>query len=83
MSCCGQSRARLSRPRPPRRVARPRTTWTHFEYIGPTALTVRGPVSGLLYRFPRPTARVAVDSRDRASLAMVPQLRQLPGGRRG
>jgi len=48
---------------------------TQFEYAGATALTTQGPVSGRLYRFARPGARVAVDRRDARALAMVPNLR--------
>jgi hypothetical protein len=46
-----------------------------FEYVGRTALTVIGPASGLRYRFGSPGARLAVDPRDRAALAAVPQLK--------
>jgi len=46
-----------------------------FEYVGRTALTVIGPASGLRYRFGCPGARLAVDPRDRAALAAVPQLK--------
>ena len=48
-----------------------------FEYVGKTALTALGPVTGRRYRFSRPGARVAVDWRDAPSLAAVPNLRQL------
>jgi hypothetical protein len=47
-----------------------------FEYIGKTALTAIGPVSGRHYRFSRPGAVLAVDPRDSASLAAVPNLRK-------
>jgi hypothetical protein len=48
---------------------------TMFQYIGPTALTAIGPMSGQRYEFSRTGAVVAVDPRDRASLATVPGLR--------
>ena len=48
-----------------------------FEYIGRTALTAIGPVTGRRYRFGVPGARVTVDLRDRPALASVPHLRQL------
>lgn len=49
-----------------------------FEYVGTTALTVFGPVSGAPYRFSNPGSRVRVDPRDRQSLAGVPVLRLVP-----
>jgi hypothetical protein len=48
-----------------------------FQYIGKTGLTAIGPVSGRHYRFSHPGAIVEVDPRDRASLALVPNLRQV------
>lgn len=88
MSCCGQHRqqfhglvqrhpaARSSQaasapPRPTRHAA------AYFEYRGNTGLTVLGPITGKRYRFDRHGARVAVDLRDRPSLAAVPNLRQV------
>jgi hypothetical protein len=47
-----------------------------FEYVGKTALTAIGPVSGRHYRFSRPGAILEVDPRDGASLAAVPSLRK-------
>jgi hypothetical protein len=47
-----------------------------FEYVGKTALTAIGPVSGGHYRFSHPGAIVEVDPRDIASLATVPNLRK-------
>lgn len=48
-----------------------------FEYLGATALTVVGPVSGRRYHFPASGARLTVDPRDRPGLARVPKLRQV------
>ncbi|GGF23681.1 hypothetical protein GCM10011611_32220 [Aliidongia dinghuensis] len=48
-----------------------------FVYIGNTALSVQGPVSGKAYRFDRPGARLEVDPRDRILLASLRQLRQV------
>ena len=48
-----------------------------FEYCGSTALTAMGPVTGRSYRFERPRARVAVDARDAAAIAAVPNLRRI------
>jgi hypothetical protein len=50
---------------------------TAFQYTGSTALTAVGPLSGRRYEFTRPGAVIAVDPRDRASLANVPHLRQV------
>lgn len=50
---------------------------TYFQYNGKTAMTVRGPVSGTVYRFHAPGRRVVVDLRDRASLAAIPQLTEV------
>jgi hypothetical protein len=48
-----------------------------FRYVGETALTVAGPVSGKYYRFPAPDATVEADPRDAPSLEQVPQLRRV------
>jgi len=48
-----------------------------FQYVGKTALTAIGLVSGRQYRFGYPGAILQVDPRDRASLAAVPNLRQI------
>jgi hypothetical protein len=48
-----------------------------FEYVGATALTVEGPVTGKRYRFSAPGAVVAVDLLDRRAVAAVPHLREL------
>jgi len=47
-----------------------------FAYVGRTALTAIGPVTGVSYRFTLPGARVHVDARDAASLQQIPVLRQ-------
>jgi hypothetical protein len=76
MSCCGQNkrpyvaiRASGVAPKPPSNVL--------FEYTGPTAMAVIGPVSGIRYCFPSPGARVQADPRDSRSLAAIPNLRQI------
>ena len=88
MACCGQRRQQISRAMPVQRAnnpapgsnvnrvpAVPRTTT--FQYVGKTALTAVGPISGRYYRFNHPGAILEVDPRDRASLASVPNLRQV------
>jgi len=47
-----------------------------FEYTGDTGLTVQGPITGRRYRFSGPGARLAVDGRDAASIAGVPNLKR-------
>jgi hypothetical protein len=44
------------------------------EYTGATNLTIRGPISGLVYRFVSPGARMIVDGRDAAFLLAIPHL---------
>ena len=89
MTCCGSQRRRLdlTHPGPSPRSAvsanpsRTRPPARHFEisfeYIGQTAITVIGGITGRRYRFDRPGARMIVDARDRPSLAAVPSLRQV------
>jgi hypothetical protein len=48
-----------------------------FEYIGRTALSAIGRGSGRQYRFDHPGARLTVDARDRASLDLLPMLKQV------
>jgi hypothetical protein len=85
MACCGGKRAQAAgashgpQARPPLRSQAPRYSTSFFQYIGKTALTVVGPVSGNRYRFDGPGATVAVDQRDRPSLLAVPGLRQVLG----
>jgi hypothetical protein len=45
------------------------------QYIGKTAMTVFGPVSGKTYRFNYPGERVELDRRDLTGLASVPKLK--------
>jgi hypothetical protein len=79
--CCGKNSTRLptnseSQFAPPRpsMTANLRHSST-FEYVGRTAATVIGPVSGAVYRFGGPGSRRQVDPRDRPGLAYVPVLR--------
>jgi hypothetical protein len=51
-----------------------------FEYVGRTALTVTGPLSGQRYRFAAPGARLLVDGRDAFALATVPVLERVRDG---
>jgi len=49
----------------------------YFSYLGQTGITVTGPYSGRAYRFTANSAPVAVDARDAAALARVPNLRMV------
>lgn len=89
MTCCGDARRAqrsTSRPagsagvqRPPvdRRPEPNLETPVDFEYLGSRALVVMGQGTRRFYRFARHGARVAVDGRDRESLARVPGLREV------
>lgn len=57
--------------------AGPATRETRFEYQGGRVLTVIGQGTRNEYRFVGFGARLSVDARDRASLAAVPQLREV------
>ncbi|MGH9383442.1 MAG: hypothetical protein ACRD2N_04040 [Vicinamibacterales bacterium] len=46
-----------------------------FEYTGTGVGRIQGPVSGRIYRFDGPGARVRVDPRDRAGLASLSVIR--------
>ena len=59
----------------------PRKASVEFEYIGPTAMTVRGPFSGERYRFHYPGARLRVHPNDASSLKAVPNLQAVPSPR--
>jgi hypothetical protein len=85
--CCGRNRTALSLVTASHRDASPvqhtrsaagsQHFVAYFEYVGRTAITVIGPVSGIRYRFAAPGSRLAVDLRDRRALAGVPHLRQI------
>ena len=77
--CCGNSRIPF-RPggagRTPQ-AASPMPAAGTFENIGRTGVTVVGPATGRRYHFRGPGSRLAVDPRDRASVAEIAQLRAL------
>ena len=87
MSCCGKNRAaavtaiQVAAESPGVRhssmAAMNTTRGPHFEYRGGNSITVVGQGTGYQYRFVGYGARLSVDPRDRASLAIVPQLREL------
>jgi hypothetical protein len=60
-----------------RSVASRRSGQVEFEYVGRTALTVIGAVTGMRYRFAYPGQRVNVDAKDQAGMGEVPVLMQI------
>ena len=89
MLCCGGKRSQFHQGVPNRRTGEsanyavrvhvPLRPTAYFQYIGPTGLTVAGPVTGARYRFDRTGATVAVDYRDAPSFVGIPHLRRLSG----
>lgn len=83
MSCCGSQRRQFhpapqNLPEPADNPRQPVASLTvRFEYVGPTGMTVVGPVTGARYRFSAYGSRVAVDLRDAPSMAGVPHLRRI------
>jgi hypothetical protein len=76
--CCGRKVKTAFRSAAPRVVnQQPASPGSGpaFEYIGRTALTVVGPLTGMRYRFDRPGARLQVHPRDRQALVGIPALR--------
>jgi hypothetical protein len=89
MACCGQKRQQIrAQASPVRRPdSQPKNSGTKespihregvkFQYVGKTAMIAIGLISGQQYRFTTPGTIVQVDPRDSASLAAIPNLRQL------
>ena len=81
MSCCGKARFAVTEiedvqtARLPIQQRRPGEV--AFEYVGRTGLTVRGPITGAVYRFKRKGSKVFVRAKDSVALSMVPGLRRV------
>jgi hypothetical protein len=77
MSCCGGKRRewQASQTFQPLSSPAPEESGVVFEYVGPTGLSLRGPISGRPYRFDSPGARVTIDRRDAASIMAVPNVK--------
>jgi hypothetical protein len=90
MPCCGKARSQIQgtissqKPKPTPSAASQSLARVgdsaYIGYFGKTGLTVTGPVSSRIYRFSANGAPVAVDARDVASLARVPNLRVVGRG---
>lgn len=81
MSCCGRNRALAQvgawAPGAARSHAAPLgldTSVVMFEYVGRGSAVIRGPATGLAYRFNGTGDRVRVDARDRPGLAAMTAL---------
>ena len=81
MACCGKNRVEAAGLNPGSRsagaarsqaVASPTS---YFRNASTSGITVWGPVSGRMYRFPASGLAVAVDASDVASLSRVPHLK--------
>jgi hypothetical protein len=72
-------RSQANNPATPASFAQPpgQQRGTTFQYVGKTALTAIGPVSGRRYRFSCFGQVLDVDPRDVMSFAVVPNLRQI------
>ena len=85
MGCCGGDRGRglaigsaSSRPAPSTPVTmRTQATVAVFRYEGSESLTVIGRITGRKYWFEKNGSEIAVELRDRASVAQVSKLREL------
>lgn len=78
MSCCGKRRDTWrgeTAQIPP--ASFNHSGQVYFRYVGNTALTVIGPVTGRTYKFSAGGAVSGADLRDAPSLAAVPHLRQV------
>jgi hypothetical protein len=79
MACCGQRRINVGSGRGFSSAAQRQensSVMATFEYIGPTGMTVVGPISGVKYRFASSGSRVQIHWRDVASMSGVPNLRR-------
>jgi len=76
--CCGRTKDPAPTPRERQTIAtHSASTLTGIpsQYIGSTAMTVIGPVSGRVYRFDGPGSRLELDRRDVPHLTAVPKLK--------
>jgi hypothetical protein len=78
MSCCGSKRTAYQQVSATP-ISGAASHWTsgsvEFEYLGSGQLTVTGPLTGVVYHFASPGARVLVQGSDAPSLLSVPGLK--------
>jgi hypothetical protein len=74
--CCGSKslQRRVARIQQPVNLQ----TGPVFEYLGRTGLTTIGAVTGMRYRFERPSARLHVHPQDSNAMSGIPGLRRIP-----
>lgn len=82
LNCCGQKREALrseggTPTLPPLPLQGQTRIPVRFRYLGATALTIHGPVSGKTYRFAAPGSEMEVDGRDANGFSTVPVLERL------
>lgn len=60
-------------------AAEPKRMWqdVDFQYTGGTALTIKGSITGKLYRFVQPNSIQKIDYRDASGMMAVPVLRKI------
>ena len=89
MSCCGDKRSKIyndpySQTRSSGGGIEGRSAQgpagSEFEYIGPTSLTVKGAITGNIYRFEQPGSVIEVDRRDASFVTGIPNLRRVRKG---
>jgi hypothetical protein len=83
MCNCGRKRTAYSQQSPSANVNTKMNipvqtqAYATFEYIGKTALTVIGNVTGIQYRFNFPGSKLNINSRDIQGLISIPVLKRL------
>ena len=82
MSCCGKKRAALNESVSPEpvRSSQPNAETPEgslFEYTGRTGLTVKGNITGMMYRFNKTGDRQLVDYRDAGSMMALSMLKRI------
>jgi hypothetical protein len=77
--CCGRSNPQGQSGNRGRVARRPEKVagQVEFQYVGRTALTVKGTSTGMRYRFAYPGHRLHIDASDQAGMEQVPVLKLL------
>ncbi len=78
MSCCGQKRDNWRvQADPSLQGSAGNPGVVYFRYVGKSALTAVGAITGRVYRFAGPGSVAATDPRDAPSIAATPHLVQI------